>query len=174
MASGSGIKQDALANYGVQGNTASSAYDIANPVYEQEVNDPYGLTPQQKTNQLTASGQSLGGSVAGAVGQGGLLAARTGNAGGASAAIDDAARQAGVTQSGNALGVENQDALLARQQQTQGLDGERSIYDTATGAGISDLNAANNASSSFLKQLLLQSVSSAGAAAPTIAKALGG
>lgn len=169
--SGSGVKTDALANYGTNSANAAGAVNELNPIYSQMATGDDGLTPQQKADALTASSQSTGGGVASAVGQGGLLAARTGNAGGATAAIDDAARTAGVTNSANALNVQNQSDAIARQNQATGLNGLNSIYDEANGQADASLNTANNTQPSFLQRLASGAVGAAGMAAPTIGKA---
>jgi hypothetical protein len=97
--------------------------------YQKEINNPMGLsdieglpttsgyTPDQVNAMTTASNQSLGGGVGGAVGQGNLTAARTRNAGGYATALDDAVRSAGRQQSQNALGVQEDSAKLSAQQQ---------------------------------------------------------
>lgn len=151
--SGSGVKTDALRNYGTNAATAAGALGTVNPIYSSMATNPTGYTPQQKSNLLTASEQTEGGGVSAATGQGGLYAARTGNAGGAAAAIDDASRQAGVQQSENALGVENQDAQLADSHQREGLAGLSGIYANANGQANQSLQVANGAQPSFLKQI---------------------
>lgn len=95
---------------------------------------------------LTAGGQSVGGSVAGAVGQGALSAARTNNAGGYTAALDDSASQGIDKNADIALGVQNQDAQIARQNQQFGLQGLSNIYSGASGRQLDALNTANTAS----------------------------
>lgn len=86
----------------------------ANPV---GLNNTSGYTPEQTNEMTTASNQSLGGAVAGAVGQGNLQAARTRNSGGYATALDDAVRQAGRQQSQNVLGIHEDSAKLSAQQQ---------------------------------------------------------
>lgn len=171
--SGSGVKTDALSNYGTNAGTAAGALNTVNPIYSQMATGTDGYTPTQKSNMLTSSAQSLGGGVSSAVGQGGLLAARTGNAGGATAALDDASRQAGVQQSTNSLNVQNQSDQLAEKNQQIGLAGLNSIYADANGQADQSLNTANNAQPSFLQKLALGAVGAAGSAAPTIGKAFG-
>lgn len=141
-----GVEKDALAANGTATGQAASAYNTLNPIYSAMATNPQGLTPTQKANALTASAQGTGGGVASAVGQGGLYAARTGNAGAATAALDDASRTAGVTNSTNDLSVQNQSDAIARQQQTQGLNGLNSIYSGANSTGLGYLNTADNAS----------------------------
>jgi hypothetical protein len=158
----SGVKKDALALSGTNSNTANSALSTINPIYSQMATGTDGLTAQQKANALTASSESAGGGVASAVGQGGLLAARTGNAGGATAALDDASRMAGVTNSKNALDVQNQSDALARMNQQTGLSGLNGIYAEANGQANANLNTASNVQPGFLQKLALQGAQAAG------------
>lgn len=151
--SGSGVKQDALSNYGTNSTNAAGALSTINPIYSSLAAGTTGYTPTEKANQLTASSQSLGGGVAGAVGQGGLQAARTGNAGGSTAALDDAARTAGVQQGSNALDVQNASDALATQNQRVGLAGESGIYNQANQQADASLNTANNVAPPFWQQL---------------------
>jgi hypothetical protein len=92
----------------------SKTVQIADPTGLTNTN---GYTPGQMNDMTTASNQSLGGAVGGAVGQGNLTAARTGNAGGYATALDSAVRDAGKQQSQNALGVKEDSAKLSAQQQ---------------------------------------------------------
>jgi hypothetical protein len=157
--SGSGVKKDALANYGTNSGNAASALSTINPIYSSMATHPEGYTPIQKADALTASSQSAGGGVASAVGQGGLLAARTGNAGAPTAALDDAARSAEVTNSKNALDVQNQSDQLATQNQRIGLAGLNGIYQDANQQADASLNTANQVQPSFMKTALLQMMS---------------
>ncbi len=166
MASGSGVEKNALNASANAGSQAQQSYNQINPIYAQMAEGGYGFTPQQKSNMLTASGQSLGGAVSGAVGQGGLVAARTGNAGGTDAAIDDATRNAQVQGSENALGVENADASLAHQNQITGLNGLNSIYSDANRTGVDYLGTAQSASKNgFWKNLPGQLIGAGSSAA---------
>lgn len=158
----SGVKDAAMTNYGTNSANAAGALSTINPIYSQMAAGGMGYTPQQKSDQLTASSQSLGGGVAGAVGQGGLMAARTGNAGGAAAALDDASRQAGVQQSSNALDVQNRSDQLATDNQRVGLSGLNSIYSGANGQADASLNTANQAAKPFWQQALLAGISGGG------------
>lgn len=143
--SASGVEKNALANSANAVNQSTAAYNTVNPIYSAMATAPQGFTPTQKANMLTASSQSGGGGVASAVGQGGLYAARTGQAGGATAALDDAARSAGVTNSSNALNVQNESDQLATQNQRIGLSGLNGIYNDANSTATNDLNTANSA-----------------------------
>lgn len=143
--SGSGVERNALANSAQSVGQAKTAYDTVNPIYSRLATGTTGYTPQQKADELTASSQSLGGGQAAAVGQGGLLEARTGNAGGAAAAIDDAAHNAATVQSSNALDVQNRSDALATQNQRVGLSGLNSVYGDANRTGADYLSTANSA-----------------------------
>ena len=151
MSSSSGVKQNAFAISGQNQALAQQASGTALPLYQQLAQGNQGFTPQQSANMLTASGQSLGGGQAAAVGQGALMQARTGNAGGYASAIDDAARQAGVQQSQNALGIQDQSAMLAHQNQLAGLQGLSGLNAQGTQGAISALNTANSAQQPFWK-----------------------
>jgi hypothetical protein len=144
--SGSGVEKNALNASANAGRQADTAYNTVDPIYSEMASGNVGLTPIQKSRMLTASGQSLGGANAGAVGQGALYAARTGNAGAATAAIDDSARSAMEKQSENAVDVENKDAQLASQNQRFGLSGISDIYSDANRTGEGYLGTANSAS----------------------------
>jgi hypothetical protein len=164
------VKKDALALSGTNSNNAANALSTINPIYSKMATGTVGLAPQQKADALTASAQANGGGMASAVGQGGLYAARTGNAGAATAAIDDAARSAGVQSSKDALDVQNQSDQLAQQNQRIGLAGLNGIYQDATGQADAALNTANQAQPSFLSKLALTGVQAAGQAAGAFAK----
>lgn len=172
MGQSTGQKQ-AQANLQTNQGTAAGALNTVNPIYSQMASGTDGLNPTQMSNALTASSQSAGGGMSSAVGQGGLLAARTGNAGGATAAIDDAARTAGVTNSANALGVQNQSDAIARSNQAEGLSGLNAIYQGSNGQATGSLNAYNSAAPSPLLGLANGAIGAAGLAAPTIGKAFG-
>jgi hypothetical protein len=154
MASGgSGVKGDALGSYGTATGQADNAFGIAAPIYGQMARKPQGYMPQEMADRITASNQTLGGSNAAAVGEGALASARTNNAGGYQAAIDDAARTSGATQSENVLGVMNQSDALKRQQQEEGLSGLSNIYGTASKTGMGYLDLANQAKPTFWQNL---------------------
>lgn len=135
---------------------AANALSTLNPIYAQDAQGTDGLTDEQKANLLTSSAGSLGGGVASAVGQGGLLAARTGNAGASTAALDDAARNASVQQSQNALGVQTASDALAQQNKENALSGLNSIYGTATGSQGQNTSTAVQATKVPFWQSLLQ------------------
>jgi len=143
---GRGIEKDSLNTYGNATGQSANAYGTLAPQLNSMVTNPMGYTPTQKANMLTSSSQSIGGSVAGAVGEGNLEAARTNNAGGYSAALDASARQGQVQNSVNALGVQNADAQLAHQNQLFGLHGLDDIYHGANSTALGALGQATNAS----------------------------
>jgi hypothetical protein len=115
------------------------------PAFETEAAHPAGFAPADLAKMNTAAEQSAGGSVAGAVGQGNLEAARTRNAGAFQPALDSAAATAGRTLSQDALGVDQRNAMLKEQQRQEGLKGMLGLYDTQTGAGLNALGESNQA-----------------------------
>lgn len=160
--SSSGVKTDALANYGTNSANAAGALGTINPIYSKMAAGGMGYTPQQKSDQLTASSQAGGGGVAAAVGQGGLDAARTGNAGGTAAALDDASRNAVAQQSSDALGVQNRSDDLASKNQQIGLSGLNSIYSGSNSQADASLNTANQAAAPLWQQVLMGGIQGAG------------
>ena len=149
---GKGASSNLFANSGVaqnQANTenanAANIYGGLEPTLQAEAAHPSGYTPQQKAEMNTAAQQSAGGSTAGAVGQGGLYAARTRNAGAAQNAIGSASRGAGANLSKAAVGTELSSANLANQKQQQGIQGLGGLYSSNLNAAAQNLNASNNA-----------------------------
>lgn len=150
QASGAAGQSNANANT-FMGNAKSLYGDLA-PTLESEVAHPAGYSPSDLSAMETGAQQSAGGSQAGAVGQGGLYAARTGNRGGAAAAIADASRGAGQQLSKNLLGIRSANANLKNQQQQAGLSGlenltglEAGASNTALGNVAANVNANNAA-----------------------------
>lgn len=147
-----GVSSDAFANSGTANNlsnsltsNAANIYGGLEPTLQAEAAHPSGYTPQQKAMQNTAAQQSAGGATAGAVGQGGLYAARTRNAGGAQAAIGDATRGAGANLSRAAVGTEVNSANLANQNQQRGIGGLENLNSTELSGGENALGLSNQA-----------------------------
>lgn len=113
----------------LRGNAGGIFSDIA-PTLESTVANPQGYSPTDEAAMETGALQSAGGSQAGAVGQGGLLAARTKNAGGSARAISDASRGAGEQLSRNLLGIRRSNADLKQQQRDRALSGLEGLYNT--------------------------------------------
>ena len=120
--------------------------------------------------QNTAAQQSAGGSQSATVGQGGLYAARTRNAGGAQGAIGAGTRGAGANLSRSAVGTEVNSANLANRNQQAGISGLGGLYGTELGEGENALGLSNSALSGADQsaannpwmKLLLQGVQSGG------------
>lgn len=128
----------------LQGNTGNLYSDLV-PQLQGDIAHPTGFTPQQEADMTTAAEQSAGGTQAGAVGQGGLLAARTRNAGAPAAAISEAAREAGRQLSKNTLGIKIASAGLANQKRAQALGEMGGLYGTSTSGANNALGqVANN------------------------------
>jgi hypothetical protein len=146
------------------GANAGSLYSSLAPELESEAAHPAGFGPSEMAHMDTAAQQSAGGSNAGAVGQGALLASRTRNAGTADAAVQQSARDSGKTLSKATLGVQNQDAMLKQSQRRAALGGLQGLYGTEAGSSLGALgivpqavNAntnASNASWNWAKYLL--------------------
>jgi hypothetical protein len=149
---GSGVKKDAFANSGTANalsnqltGSAANIYGGLEPELSTEAAHPMGMTPQAKAAANTAAQQSAGGSQAATVGQGGLYAARTRNAGAAQSAIGAGSRSAGANLSKAAVGTELANADLQNKQQQAGLSGLGSLYGTDIGEGENALGLSNQA-----------------------------
>jgi hypothetical protein len=105
--------------------------------------NPQGFDQQTMNNMNTAAQQSIGGAVAGTVGQGNLQAARTNNAGGFAPAATQAAHDATAQLSDAALGVQNRNAMLKEQQRSEGISGLENMYGTNASAGENALGLSN-------------------------------
>lgn len=175
-----GVEQNQLGNSGTAVNlsnqltgNAANIYGGLEPTLAAGAAHPQGMTPQQKSATNTAAQQSAGGSQAATVGQGGLYAARTRNAGGAQSAIGAGTRGAGANLSKAAVGTELANANLQQKNQQQDIAGLGGLYgeqlsggENALGLSNSALAGANQtaANDPYMK-LLLQSMQSAGTAA---------
>lgn len=163
-----------LANSGTAQGNASSLYGSLAPTLEGEVAHPAGYAPSDLSAMETGAQQSAGGSQAGAVGQGGLYAARTGNKGAAAAAIADASRGAGQQLSKNLLGIRSANANLKNEEQQSGISGLTNLTGLETGAannalgnvaGLSNANTNSiNSSYDWATDLLDPLISAGGAA----------
>jgi len=118
---------------------ANGLYGVIAPELETEIAHPAGFGPTEMAQMETAAQQSSGGSQAGTTGQGGLLAARTRNAGGAEAAIASGARSAGKNLSAGVLGTQLANARLKAQQQQEGTSGLENLYNNELGSSIAAL-----------------------------------
>ena len=131
--------------YNQDSGNASALYNSLFPQFTAEATNPQGFTPGDKASMDTATQQSVGGSTAGAVGQGNLTAARTRNSGGLDTALDASVRSGQQTLSSDALGVENEDAMLKESNRQAGLQGLSGLYGTNQSGMLSALGLGNQA-----------------------------
>jgi hypothetical protein len=135
-------KQNAGAGASQNAAYAGRASDVYNSLFPQLQNQAANGLPMADQAALnTASQQSLGGSQAGAVGAGNLMAARTRNAGGATAAIAESARSGERQNSQNALGTVGKN-IAAKQMALQAMQG---LYGENANAGNNALQGSNSA-----------------------------
>lgn len=149
MARGDQQSQGAAGQSNANANTfmgnANALYGQLTPQLESEVAHPAGYSPEDLAAMETGALQSAGGSQASAVGQGGLLAARTRNSGAAAAAIPEASRAAGQNLSQSLLGIRSSNAQLKERERQAGLSGLEGLTGTETGASNTALgNVASN------------------------------
>ena len=172
-----GVEKQQLANAGTADNLSNqltsngaNIYGSLEPQLAASVAHPAGYTPAQKAAINTSAQQSAGGSTAGAVGEGGLYAARTRNAGAAQSAIGASDRAAGGTLSRAAVGTQVQDANLAQANKNRALGGMQGLYGTEESGGEHALDtsnpalagAAQSADANPWMKLLLQGMQSGG------------
>ena len=124
-------------------NNSNALYNSLFPQFSAEATNPQGFTPGETASMDTAAQQSVGGSTAGAVGQGNLTAARTRNTGGLDTALDASVRSGQQALSEDALGVQNENAMLKQQQKQEGLEGLSSLYGTNMSSMLSALGLGN-------------------------------
>jgi hypothetical protein len=105
------------------GGQSDALHSQLSGIYTQNATNPQGMSQGDMNDIRTSAMESAGGSVAGAVGQGNLAAARTGNAGGYQAALADSARQGIATNSANALKSKLINTTLKEQQREEGVSG---------------------------------------------------
>jgi hypothetical protein len=120
-------------------------YNSLFPKFTAEATNPQGFGAADEAAMNTAASQSVGGSTAGAVGQGNLTAARTRNSGGLDTALDSSVRSGQQTLADTALGVTGQNAQLKQQQQQAGLSGLSSLYGQNNSTMLSALGLGNQA-----------------------------
>lgn len=155
------------------GNANGIFSDVA-PTLESQLANPQGFSPADEASMETGAQQSAGGSQASAVGQGGLLAARTRNAGAGAKAISDASRGAGEQLSQNLLGIRGANAKLKSHQQDVATSGLEGLYSTGVSGGNAALGEVaplvnadvnqQNASWNWAKNILDPLIAAGGAA----------
>lgn len=92
----------------------------------------------------TAVQQGTGGSTAGAVGQAGLDAERTGNRGALQGALDESAREGMRTNADASLAINSKNADLKAKQQQAGLSGLEGLYGQNSTDELNALGQENN------------------------------
>lgn len=132
-----------LFNTGV--SNATQLFNSLEPEFQAEISNPTGYGPSGLAAMNTAAQQSTGGSVAGAVGQGNLTAARTRNAGGFKTALDESAREGMRRNSQLATEITGQNEKLKQEQSSEGLRGLSGLYGQNMSEILGALGAENNA-----------------------------
>lgn len=132
-------------------NNANNLYGQLNSAYSSEAANPQGFSPTEVADMNTSAQQSAGGSMAGAVGQANLQGAANRNSGSFAPAIDDAARGAQKTLSSDALGVQNQNALLKESQRQSGLAGLSGLQGEQNNDVLSSLGLENSSNNSLIQ-----------------------
>lgn len=161
MARGSDTARD-TATFGLQ--TGRGAFGTVMPALERNIAAPVGYSEQDLARANTAAQQSAGGAAASAVGQGGLLAARTRNPGAAQYAIGQGVRDAADAGTEAALGIKLKDADLKEQKRASALSQLGQIGESGLGTVAPAVNAdsqAKEASWGWAKNILQPILSAA-------------
>lgn len=122
---------------------AKHLYDTLSPQLEAEAANPQGYGASDVAGMNTAVGQSTGGATAGAVGEGNLDAARTGNRGGFQTALDESARNGQRVNADAALAIQGKNADLKQRQQQAGIAGLGQLYGENAGDELKSLGLEN-------------------------------
>lgn len=137
------------------GQGAANAESSLLPFETQQLLHPEGYSPTDTSAMLAAGEGGAGGTNASIAGEANLGAARTGNAAGFTAALDDAARQRGKANAATSEGIAAANAGVKQNQQQQAADalGQTAKMDTsgmldAMGQVPQDINANVNAGNS--------------------------
>lgn len=145
------LAADTNANGQAFQNQGNALNNTASTFFKNELNNPQGFSPDELSAMLTASSQSVGGSQAGTVGQGNLLAARTGNNAGLATTLDQSQRNASKQLSNNALGVQEQNAELKQKQQQAGAQGVQQMGSEDIANSLRSLGLSNDAINTWIK-----------------------
>lgn len=135
---------------GAQGN-ANDLYSKLFPIFQGEATNPQGFGAKDLASMNTASQQSVGGSTAGAVGEGDLAGARTRNAGSFAPALDEAVRSGQRQLSTNALDIQGKNAALKQAQQQAGISGMSGLYGQNSSDMLSALGLSNQSTQTGLE-----------------------
>lgn len=142
------LRQNAGTAQGTQNTlsqTAQTQNSILTPTLSRLAAGGGGYTPAQMGSMNTAALQATGGANAGTVGGAMQRAASTNNAGSSNALALASGHNATQNLSDAALGVQNQSAQLAAQQQGSALNELGSLYGTNTAGANSALGLSNQA-----------------------------
>lgn len=136
---------EAQNQYKLASSNSNALYNSLFPQFSAEATNPKGFGSGDLAAMNTAAQQSVGGSTAGAVGEGTLRAARTRNSGGFDTALDSSVRSGQQTLADAALGVQGENAQLKQQQQQAGLSGLSGLYGANNSMMLSALGLGNQA-----------------------------
>lgn len=141
---------EATSTFNANTDRSNALYGQLFPMLTKEATNPLGFDPKDLAAMNTASQQSVGGSTAGAVGEGNLMAARTRNAGAFQPALDEAARQGTRQLSENALNTQTKNAMLRESNRQAGIKGLGGLYENSQDALLKALGLGNEATNTAI------------------------
>lgn len=140
-------KKQAQTDQGVAGGYGTQAQGIGSsiiPGLEREAQNPQGYDTATTNNMITSGAEAAGGVNSGIGGIAGLEEGRTRNAGGATGALDEAARIKSRQLSNNALNVQNESAKLGQQKQMNAQNELAGLYGTDTSNQLKAMGISND------------------------------
>lgn len=135
--------------FGTSQGNANDLYSKLFPTFQAEATNPQGFAPGDLAAMNTANQQSVGGSTAGAVGEGDLAGARTRNSGSFAPALDEAVRSGERTASENAVGIQGENAALKESQRQAGIAGLSGLYGQNNSDMLSALGLSNSSTNAL-------------------------
>jgi len=136
-------EQTANTTAGQAANNAGKERASLMPSLKAEINNPTGYTANTEHNILAANEAGAGGATSGLVGQVGLQANRTRNAGGTSNLLDTLARGKQMAAAKGSEGIAAESAKLGEQKKQSALGAMGNLYGTDTSAQLKAMGLAN-------------------------------
>lgn len=126
-------------------------YNQLHSTYTSEIANPKGFDPADLNAMNTAGQQSLGGGLAAAKGEAATKAASNRNSGSFAPVLDESVRDAGRTNSENAIKTQEADALMREQHRQEGMAGESGLYGSQNNDVLSSLGLQNQSTDTQIK-----------------------
>lgn len=144
------IGKEGVYGSGQQANQTADRSQLF-PFLQNEVTNPQGFGTDTVNQMLTQGGEAVSGATGAASEAANLNASRTGNTAAVPGIIDATARNAMKQQSGNALDVNIQNAMLKQKQQQAGASGLSGLYGEDQNAALKAMGLQNQSIDEWTK-----------------------